>query len=133
MGLTTARETLEGGSSEFVRQDERAVTYAPKVTRPAARIDWRESSDRIARQTLAYDPAPGAWGQLGEGPIKLFRGEALQATAEPGTILAADDRLLIACGSGAVSIREVQPAGKRRLQTADWVRGHDDLVGQILE
>lgn len=133
LGLTTALEAIELDTATFETQDEPAATHAPKVTRAMARIDWHDPADRVARQTLAYDPAPGAWTELGDAPVKLFHGEAIPATAEPGTILDAGDKILVACGSGAVAIREVQPAGKKRLSVADWTRGRDDLPGLVLE
>lgn len=133
IGLMTTLEAIEQDTATFEVQDEAAATHAPKVTRAMARIDWHDPADRVARQTQAYDPAPGAWTQLGDAPVKLFHGEAIQATAEPGTILAASDRLLVACGSGAVAVHEVQPSGKKRLSVADWVRGRDDLPGLVLE
>lgn len=133
VGLITALEAIEQHTATFEPQDEAAATHAPKVTRAMARIDWHDPADRVACQTLAYDPAPGAWAQLGDAPVKLFHGEAIPATAEPGTILAAGDRLLVACGSGAVAFKEVQPSGKKRLSVADWARGRDNLPGLVLE
>jgi len=133
MGLITALESIDSGTDEAERQNDDDATLAPKVTRAMARIDWHDPADRIARQTLAYDPTPGAWAQLEDSPVKLFHGEAIPATAEPGSILAAGDSLLVACGTGAVAVKEVQPAGKRRLPAADWVRGREDLVGLVLE
>jgi len=133
LGLMTALETIEQGTATFETQDEATATHAPKVTRAMARIDWNDPADRVAHQTLAYDPAPGAWAQLADAPVKLFHGAAIPATAEPGTILAAGDTLLVACGSGTVAFTEVQPSGKKRLSVADWTRGRDDLPGLVLE
>ena len=133
LGLMTAIEALQQDTATFEIQDEAAATHATKVTRAMARVDWHDPAERVARQTLAYDPAPGSWTQLGDAPVKLFHGEAMAATAAAGTILAAGDKLLVACGSGAVAIREVQPSGKKRLSVADWTRGRDDLPGLVLE
>lgn len=133
--LVTAIDSLAEGSATLRPQDPEKATHAPKITRAMARIDWREPADRVARQTRAFDPAPGSWALLDEAPIKLFHGEAIHATAEPGTVLDVGDTLLVACGSGAVRIGEVQPAGKRRLPVGDWARGRgggqNDLPGQV--
>ncbi|MEE8060957.1 MAG: methionyl-tRNA formyltransferase [Gemmatimonadales bacterium] len=131
--MVTAIEGLVEGTATFTPQDEEKATHAPKVTRAMARIDWHDPADRVAHQTRAFDPTPGSWALLDEAPIKLFHGEAIPTTAEPGTVLDVGETLLVACGSGAVRIGEVQPAGKRRLPVADWARGRSDLPGQLFE
>jgi methionyl-tRNA formyltransferase len=131
--LITAIESLVDGSAIFADQDAEKATHASKVTRAMARIDWHDPADRVAHQTRAFDPVPGSWAMLEEAPIKLFHGRAIPTTADPGTILDVGETMLVACGSGAVRIGEVQPAGKRRLPVADWARGRGDLPGQVFE
>jgi len=110
-------------------QDDSLATYAPKITRQSARIDWSRDAESIARGIRAFDPVPGAWAELDGQEVKLFGGTAGEGIGEPGRVLAADDRLLIATGLGAVEVMEVQPAGKRRLDAAAWLHGRPPLTG----
>ncbi len=113
-------------------QDATQVTYAPKVDRGTARLDWTRPPAALARQVRAFDPAPGAWTHHAGEPLKLFGPTPLDRQGEPGTVLAAGDELLVAAGDGSVAFREVQPAGKTRLPVAAWVRGRGITVGERL-
>jgi methionyl-tRNA formyltransferase len=110
-------------------QDDALATYAPKITRETARIDWAADAAQVARTIRAFDPAPGAWSRLGETEMKLFgaRPSAASEPADPGTPTANGDRLIIAAGEGGVEIAEVQPAGKKRLPVAAWLHGRGPL------
>jgi len=116
-----------------VPQNSAQATYAPKLTRELARIDWLKPADHVARQTLALDPRPGAWTEVGGREVKLFEGRAIPGGGSPGEVVQADSRLLIAAGSGVVEVEEVQPAGKGRMPAADWIRGRGTAIGQRFE
>ena len=128
--LVEALELLEQDMLKPVPQKDAEATYAPKLTRELARINWSEPASTVVRKILALDPRPGAWAQLAGHEIKLFRAEPAASTGEPGEVLTADGRLLIAAGGGAVEVQEVQPTGKPRMAAADWVRGRGVAVGQ---
>jgi methionyl-tRNA formyltransferase len=113
-----------------VPQDHALATYAPKLTREVARIDWAKPAVVIVRQTLALDPRPGAWTELAGLEVKLFDGSVAAGSGAPGDVLPAGDRLLIATGSDAVEIAEVQPAGKARMPAAEWIRGRGVSAGR---
>lgn len=113
-----------------VPQDDSHATYAPKLTRELAHIDWSRPATEIVRQTLALDPRPGAWTELDGREIKLYEGSAADGHGQPGVVIEADSRLLIAAGTGAVVVEEVQPAGKDRMTAGDWIRGRGVNVGQ---
>ncbi|MBI4409391.1 MAG: methionyl-tRNA formyltransferase [Gemmatimonadetes bacterium] len=143
IGAEALIETLtlleEGGLSER-EQDESRVTFAPRLERKDARIDWNLDAESVARWMRGLDEAPGAWTLLDRTEVKLFRPLALPqlpATAEPGTVLGASAHdpsagVLVACGAGAVHVREVKPAGKRRMTAAEWVRGRGVRSGDRL-
>ena len=136
--LVEALTLLEAGVLDAVEQDEAEATYAPKVTRATARIDWSAPSSHVANFIRGMDAVPGAWSELGDRPVKLFCPRAepeLDPQAPPGTILRADSRkaLLVAAGRGAVRIGEVQPAGKNRMTASQWVLGRGADVGQRFE
>jgi methionyl-tRNA formyltransferase len=106
-----------------VPQNEARATYAPKLTREIARIDWTKDAAAVARLIRGLDPRPGAWTELDGAELKLYSARATDGRGPPGEVLATDGRLLIAAGSGAVDVFEVQPAGKARMTADDWLRG----------
>ncbi len=128
--LVEALQLLEANMLKPVAQKDANATYAPKLTREVARISWHEPANAVARKILALDPRPGAWAELDGNEVKLFRPQLADATGHPGEVLTTDGRLLIAAGARAVTVQEVQPAGKPRMAAAEWVRGRGVAVGQ---
>lgn len=108
-------------------QDHARATYAPRVDRDTARIDWSRPAVEVSCLVRAMDAVPGAWTELGGEPVKLFRPGVVPrpegaAGAEPGAVVGAP--LVVATGGGgAVSFGEIQPPGKRRMATEAWARG----------
>jgi methionyl-tRNA formyltransferase len=131
--LVEALSLLSAGSVKLQPQDESRVSYAPKVSRETARLEWSRDALSLERQIRAFDPLPGAWTTLDGAPVKLFGALPAVGSGEPGTVLAASDRLVVAAGSGAVAVREVQPAGRNRLPVEDWVRGRGVAAGGRFE
>ncbi|HEV2212259.1 MAG TPA: methionyl-tRNA formyltransferase [Gammaproteobacteria bacterium] len=110
------------------KQPETGVTYAHKLTKDEARLDWSKSADELARAVRAYDPWPVAYGLQGEAPLKVWRAVALSEStaAAPGTVVAAGATGVdVATGKGVLRILELQPAGGRRLAAADYARGRE--------
>jgi methionyl-tRNA formyltransferase len=131
--LVEAISLIGAGLERPQPQDDSQATYAPKISRELARLDWTRDPQTLQRQVRAFDPAPGAWSALDSAPVKLFGATPAVGSGPPGTVLAATDRLVIACGSGALAVREAQPAGKTRLAVADWVRGRGITAGRRFE
>lgn len=127
--LIEALTLWEQGALRPVPQDHARATYAPKLTREAARIRWSEPAQRVARAIRGLDPKPGAWTELDGRAVKLFGAQATEDRGAPGQVLTAEGRLLIAAGEGAVAVQEVQPAGKARMPARDWVRGRGVAAG----
>ncbi|HXJ31690.1 MAG TPA: methionyl-tRNA formyltransferase [Gemmatimonadales bacterium] len=133
MGAQALIEALalwEQDGLKLVPQNAAHATYAPKLTREVAHIDWTKPADVVARQTLALDPRPGAWSTHEGKEVKLFLGRALPGSGTPGEVTEAAARLVIATGDGLVEVAEVQPAGKERMPAGDWVRGRGTAVGR---
>jgi len=130
--LVDALSLLAAGYAQPEPQDERAMTLAPKIGRESARLDWQRDAASLARQVRAFDPAPGAWATAGAAPLKLFGAATSHQAGEPGLVLAADDRLVVGTGQGALAVREVQPAGRTRLTVREWARGRGIAVGDRL-
>ena len=114
-------------------QDDAQATYAAKLGKEEARLDWRQPADLLARAVRAYNPAPGAWTLLDGEPLKIWSAqagtdplpaEAGENTNAPGEVLRADaDRLIVACGSGTLALQVVQPAGSKRMSAAAFLAG----------
>jgi methionyl-tRNA formyltransferase len=133
--VVEALALIESGQMEEEVQDHSRATYAPKIERETARIDWTLPAEQVALLIRGMDDVPGAWTPHGErGAVKLFRPQARPEQGDPGRVLAVGaDGVLVACGTGALMLREVQPPGKRRMAAGDWVRGRgvsvDDQFG----
>ncbi|MEO8139744.1 MAG: methionyl-tRNA formyltransferase [Gemmatimonadota bacterium] len=121
---------VQAGAAQPDAQNDVEATFAPKVSRALARLDWSRDAATLARAVRAFDPDPGAWAMLGEQEVKLFGGRAVNAGGEAGTVLSAGETLQIASLVGAVEVAEVQPAGKKRMPVGAWTRGRGVEVGQ---
>ncbi len=135
LSLVEALTLMSLGKLTEIPQDDAQATYAPKIVREMARVDWNESSAAIARLIRAYDPKPGAFTTHRHGEIKLF-GAATATDADhgknaPGTVITIDSRgMLVACGTGTVLIVCAQPAGRTRVEPEEWMRGRGIDVGE---
>jgi len=125
--VVEALEMLACGGLPRTPQPAEGVTYANKIDKAEAAVDWRQGADAIARRLRAFNPAPGATALVNGEAIKLWRANALpgRAGAVPGTVVAVDDQgIRVACGDGALlEITELQRAGGKRLAAADFLRG----------
>jgi methionyl-tRNA formyltransferase len=131
--LVEALSLMSGGLVRPQPQDDTRATFAPKIDRDMARLAWERDATTLVRQVRAFDPAPGAWTTLNGCLLKLFGAREVPGTGQPGTVLAAGDRMVVAAGRGAVAVQEVQPAGKGRLPVDAWVRGRGVAPGQQLQ
>ncbi|MBH0113603.1 methionyl-tRNA formyltransferase [Novosphingobium sp. YJ-S2-02] len=113
-----------------VTQPEDGVTYAKKIDKAEARIDWSASAEQIERQVRAFAPVPGAFFELDGERYKVRAAKIAQGSGEPGTTL--DDALTVACGTDALAITRIQRAGKPEMATADLLRGRAIPVGTEL-
>jgi methionyl-tRNA formyltransferase len=139
VALVEALALLALGQLVGREQDHSRATFAPKVDREAARVDWSRSAQDVGNLMRAMDDAPGAWSTLRQEPIKLFRpeldGETRISPAHPGEVLVADAKrgLVVAAAGGSLRIHEVQPSGKRRMAAHDWIRGRSVAPGDRFE
>jgi len=134
--LIEALVLLELGQLPEVAQDPAFVTFAPKIEREDARIDWTAPSPDVANVIRAYDPRPGAFTTHLGVDVKCFGARASQAptqVAAPGTVIAIDDDgMTVACREGTVRITDVHPSGKRRQSVRDWAAGRGVTINDIL-
>jgi methionyl-tRNA formyltransferase len=115
------------GALRGVAQPAEGASYAAKVTRMDAAIDWRRDAREIDRQVRAFDPAPGALAAYAGEAVKIWAAEPLPAPApgaEPGTVVALDARgMVVACGQGALRVVELQPTGGKRMVARAFAAG----------
>lgn len=113
-----------------LRQDDTQATYAAKIDKAEARIDWSKPADEIERLVRGLAPFPGAWFELGGERVKLLRAELAEGAGDPGEIV--DERMAIACGSGAIRPVRLQRAGKPAMDLETFLRGNAVAKGTIL-
>lgn len=118
-----------------VAQDPAQASYAAKITKAEARIDWTRPAAELARAVRAYNPMPGAYTGWQGQPLKLWRAEAVTAApAVPGTVLQADAQgIVIATGEGALQLHELQRAGSKRLAAQAFLAGATLHPGERLD
>jgi methionyl-tRNA formyltransferase len=123
--MVRALAALDRGSLAFVPQAEAGVTYAAKIDKAEARIDWSRPAAEIHNRVRGLSPFPGAWfeADLGKGKerVKVLRTQVAEGQGRPGEVI--DDGLVIACGTGAVRLVELQRAGAKAMKAADFLNG----------
>ena len=111
-------------------QPEFGATYAAKIDKGEARIDWAKPAELIEREVRAFAPFPGSWFELDGERIKLLKARVIGVNGADGTVL--DDELTVACGQAALRPVTLQRAGKPAMSAADFLRGMPVPVGTIL-
>ncbi|MDP9179540.1 MAG: methionyl-tRNA formyltransferase, partial [Gemmatimonadota bacterium] len=133
--LIEALTLISLGKASESAQDESRVSYAPKVTRDDARIDWGLEAVEVSRLIRAYDPKPGSFTTRNGVDVKVFGPRVINDAgrgAAPGEVISATPELIVACAKGAILISDVQPAGRSRMIAADWARGRGIAPGDVL-
>jgi methionyl-tRNA formyltransferase len=135
--LVEALAQMEVGSLHEEPQVHEYATYAPKMSREGARLDWQLPASELDRWIRGCDPWPGAWTTLDGKPLQVFGPELdpCSGTGPPGTVLAADPKqgLVVAAGSGALRLHAVKPAGRPRMTSEAWIHGRGVVEGQSFE
>jgi methionyl-tRNA formyltransferase len=141
--IVQALQDAQQGFLRPVKQPDEGVTYAHKIEKAEAAVDWRLPAEAIDRRVRAFNPFPGATAQMGDEVIKLWRAHvetdstqahpSHQATPSlPGTVLSANEQgVRVQCGGGVLCITELQRAGGKRLMAAEFLRGFAIAAGQV--
>jgi methionyl-tRNA formyltransferase len=134
--LIEALALIEMGAAQDKPQDDSLATYAGKVTRDDARVNWNLSAGEVSRILRAFDPKPGAFTTLNGVDVKLFGAKRVRDDSgdrdEPGTVSSSAEGMVVACSDGAICIRDVQPSGKKRMRSTEWMRGRGIAIGDRL-
>ncbi len=134
LGAQTLVDTLPdilNRHREPVEQPEEGVTYAHKLTKAEALIDWTLDAQTIERQVRPFNPWPVSHTTLGDKSVRIFAAHSCAAKVpdgtRPGTVVSVSDGLFVAAGSGVLHITRLQPAGKRAMSAADFMNAHSLL------
>jgi methionyl-tRNA formyltransferase len=132
--IVRALAQLDAGSARAVAQPQAGATYATKLTKEEAEIDWDRSAVELDRQVRAFNPFPVAATSLDGAPLKIWRAHPLPVRRLPPGVVqeASGDRLIVACGEGALALEELQRAGGKRLPVREFLLGSGLSPGQRL-
>jgi methionyl-tRNA formyltransferase len=133
LGAALMAETLAAlaaGAVPATPQPEAGVTYAAKIDKAEARIDWTRGATDLDTHIRGLSPFPGAWCEIGGERVKLLLAQPEDGSGSPGEVL--DDGLLVACGTGALRLLTLQRAGKGPMDAATFLRGRIVLRGARL-
>jgi methionyl-tRNA formyltransferase len=123
--MVRAMGALERGRLQLTKQSDEGVTYAAKIEKAEARIDWNRPAREVLRHIHGLSPFPGAWCELAidgeQVRIKILRCELAKGAGAPGDLL--DDHMTIACRDGAVRILDLQRAGAKPMKAGEFLRG----------
>jgi len=132
--VVEALEMAACGGLAATPQPAQGVTYAHKIEKSEAAVDWRLPAEVIERRIRAFDPFPGASSVIGGEAVKLWRAQVLAGTGEaPGTVLAAGaEGIAVACGNGALRLTELQRPGGKRITAAQYLQARPLAPGAVL-
>ncbi|HPM66056.1 MAG TPA: methionyl-tRNA formyltransferase [Piscinibacter sp.] len=132
--IVEALELAACGGLKPQRQPTEGITYAHKVDKAEAAIDWRQGAAAIERRLRAFDPFPGAAGVLAGETLKVWRAEPCAGAGRPGEVLTVGEAgIEVACGEGALRLIELQRPGGRRLPAAAFLQGHRVAPGMAFD
>lgn len=133
LGAQAIVEALDRPGSLFpTPQDNAKASYAAKIGKSEARVDWARTAAEIDRQVRAFNPMPGAETTLGGGPLKIWEVRVVEGTGKAGTVLPGGPGLRVACGAGALEVAVLQRPGGRRLAAQEFLRGNPLPAGTAL-
>lgn len=132
--MVKTADTIFEGTATYTLQDDSKSTYAKKITKETAVIDWTKSAAEISKHICGMSPFPGAVTTYNGDIVKIFEAEKIQGNGSPGEILGLvkGKGLKVACGDGALFLKTVQFAGAKRMNIEDYARGHNISDGIIL-
>jgi methionyl-tRNA formyltransferase len=129
--LVAALDGLARGTLQATPQPAAGVTYAAKLEKHEARIDWTHPAAEIERQVRAFNPVPGATARVRGTEIKLWHAAVVEGDGEPGTVIAIDPAgIVVAAGAGALRLEALQRAGGKRLPAGEFLRGFPLAAGE---
>ena len=122
---------IEAGTARLQAQPAEGASYAKKIEKSEAQLDWTRPAAELERAVRAFRPAPGAWSLLAGEPVKIWQAREGTGSGEPRQLLEVGEAgITIACGRGSLVVHELQRAGGRRLSAAEYLRGRTLRSGE---
>jgi len=127
--LTETIPKLIKGEIEPKPQNHNEATYCPKITKEMGRINWERSSEEIFNMVRAFTPWPGAFTYYNGKMVKLTKVRPAEGKGEPGEVIEAGRRLVVATGKGALEILRIKPEGRKEISGDEFIRGYRVKAG----
>ncbi len=128
--MISAIDKIEKGEENFVEQDHSMATYAKKISKKEAQINWNESSRKVLAQINGLNPNPGAWFKINNKRYKVWKAKIVKIKGRPGEIL--NDKLVIGCDDFSIKIIEIQKEGKDKQSIEKFLLGNKIKKGLII-
>ena len=128
--LISALEKIEKGEANFKPQDHEMATYAKKISKSEAKINWNESARKVLAKVNGLNPNPGAWFEINKERYKVWKAKISSLNGQAGKIV--DEKLIIACKEKSIEIIEIQKEGKNRQQIDKFLLGNKIKKGVLL-
>ena len=128
--LIESLKKIENNSAKFVEQSHNEATYAEKINKKEAKINWNSSAEKVVAQIHGLNPNPGAWFEFEKERIKVWKAKKISATGKPGTVL--EENLTVACKSDCIQILEIQREGKSKQSANDFLLGKKIAKNSVL-
>ena len=130
LGAKMIKESLnliEQNKTEFIQQDEKLASYAEKIIKSEAEINWNDKAKKIVAKINALYPSPGSWFKHNGNRIKITKAQETNLKGKPGEIL--NENFIIACQENSVKILELQKEGKKKMKTSEYLKGNKLEIG----
>lgn len=128
--ILEALRLIEEDKANYIPQDDSMASYAKKIDKSEAKINWNENANKIIAKINALNPNPGSWFKLDGSRIKVIKAIEVKKNGRPGEII--HDKLIIACKKNAIQILELKKEGRKKMEASDFMRGNKIEVGKIL-
>ena len=131
LAIIESLKLLETKRAKFIPQKDQEATYAKKVEKSEAKINWNEKSAKIIAKINALNPNPGTWFKLDGSRIKVIEAEEFEKNGKPGEII--DNKFVIGCLDKSIKITKLKKEGKKSMSSTEFLKGFDLKIGKMLE
>ena len=128
--MIEALDILEKKNERFISQNDSKATYAKKIEKFEAKLNWKEKAENLVAKINALHPNPGSWFEIDGSRIKVLKAKEIKKKGKPGEII--DDNFTIACFENSIQILELRKEGKKSMSASDFLKGNKLKIGNII-